>query len=480
MLVPVNSSAYLRPPDPGAPLERLSALCDAGSLRPLAPLRTDSPSSVLAASGRVAGRPVVCYSQDPGHAGGSVGTAEAETVVRALRLAGRRRVPLISFLASAGARLQEGPAALGGFGRIFSENVRLSQRIPQISVIAGTSAGGGCYSPALTDFIVMTEQSAMFLTGPRVVREALGESIDAATLGGARVHERNGVCHFTAPDDHGAATLVRELLGYLPQHAGAAAPRTAALDSPAGDPGEPVPASARQVYDVRDVVRLVVDGGQLMEVAPRWARNIVVGFARLDGMAVGVVANQPRRLGGAIDVAASQKGAHFISTCDAFGLPLVVFVDTPGFVPGLRQEAAGVIRHGAGLLSAFAAARVPRLTVVLRKAYGGAYITMNSKDLGASRAFAWPGAEIGIMGSRAAIQIIHRRELVESESPDRLAERLADEYTAQHLSAARAVELGLIDAVVEPAQTRARLVAALAECAVRRSGPVLRAANAEP
>ncbi|HEX8122685.1 MAG TPA: carboxyl transferase domain-containing protein [Solirubrobacteraceae bacterium] len=447
------------------PLERLRMLCDPGTVRPLG----GDGGGVLAAAGRVAGRAIVCYAQDPGHAGGSVGIAEADAVVRAQREAGRERVPLVAFLASAGARLQEGTAALGGFGRIFSQNVRLAGRVPQISVITGTSAGGGCYSPALTDFIVMTRPSAMFLTGPRVVREALGEEVEAAALGGVRVHERNGVCQFAADDDPAAAALVRDLLAHLPQRAGQAPPRTEPV-APADATPFALPANGRHVYDVRSTLGRLVDAGRFLEVSPRWARNIVVGFARIEGEPVGVVANQPRHLGGAIDAEASQKGARFVHTCNAFGVPLVVLVDTPGFLPGRRQEAAGIIRHGAALLSAFAGATVPRLTVVLRKAYGGAYITMNSKDLGADRAFAWRGAEIGIMSPRAAVQIIHRRELA-----GRPADELAEAYRARHLSAERALEMGAIDEVIEPAQTRERIATALADAerpAARRTAAV--------
>jgi acetyl-CoA carboxylase carboxyltransferase component len=441
------------------PLARLGALCDPGSLRRLEASPSRRPVGVVAGTGRVGGAPVVCYAQDSRLAGGSVGTAEADTVVRALQLARHARVPLVAFLESAGARLQEGAAALGGFGRIFYENVSLSGRAPQISVITGTSAGGGCYSPALTDFIVMTRPAAMFLTGPKVVRDAVGEDVTAEALGGPEVHERNGVCHFVAPDDGGAITVVRELLGYLDRRGAPVARRPPVEAASVPDPGRHVPDSARQVYDVRDVVADIVDDGRLLEVAPRWARNIVVGFARLDGQPVGVIANQPRYLGGVLDVSASEKGARFVATCDKLRVPLIVLVDTPGFMPGTSQESAGVIRHGAQLVRAFAAATVPRLTVVLRKAYGGAYITMNAKDLGAQLAVAWTGAEIGIMGSRAAIRIIHRRRL--ESAPETLADQLAADYAADNIVADRALELGLIDAVIHPVETRGRLTLAL-------------------
>jgi acetyl-CoA carboxylase carboxyltransferase component len=449
------------------PADRLAALYDRGSLQPLRLAPTAAPIAALAGVGRVNGRPVVAYAQDSRLAGGSVGTSEGDVVVGALRYARHHGFPVVGFLESAGARLGEGAAALGAFGRIFFENVALRGRAPQISVITGPSAGGGCYSPALTDFIVMTQASAMFLTGPRVVRDAVGEEITADALGGPRVHERSGVCHFVAEDDAEAVAVVHELLGYLDVRANPTVP-----PGVRGDPGRHVPAAARQVYDVREVIRDLLDGGRLLEVAPRWARNMVVGYGRLDGRAVGVVANQPRYLGGVVDIGASEKGARFVARCNRFGTPLLVLVDTPGFMPGSSQESAGIIRHGAELVGAFAEATVPRLTVVLRKAYGGAYITMNSKDLGADLALAWSGAEIGIMGARAAVGIVHRRELERDPAPETLAENLAARYAAQHITAERALELGLLDGVIAPAETRGRLADALASAPAlaRRAG----------
>jgi acetyl-CoA carboxylase carboxyltransferase component len=441
------------------PQERLEWLCDPGSLEHLG--AASGPVGAVAGRGRVCGRRIVCYAQDSSIAGGSVGTTEADVAVRALRHSRQAQVPFVAFLESAGARLQEGAAALGGFGRIFSENVALSGHVPQISVITGTSAGGGCYSPALTDFVVMTEEASMFLTGPRVVREALGEDVTASALGGVRVHERNGVCHFVAPGDREAIALTQELLGYLPQSAADPPPDGRPEPAPGGDPSAAVPQRARGFYDVRSVIRSLVDGGHFLEVSQRWARNIVVGFARLEGRPIGIVANQPRRLGGIIDVDASQKAAKFVRTCDDFRLPLLVLVDTPGFMPGKRQEADGVIRHGAELVRAFAAATSPRVTVILRKAFGGGYITMNSKDLGADASFAWPNAEIGIMSPKAAVGIIHRRRLREAASREREATWLAERYARAHLSPHSALRLGLLDAVIEPADTRSRVVTPL-------------------
>jgi acetyl-CoA carboxylase carboxyltransferase component len=438
----------------------LEWLCDPRSLELLEPSPAESgvQVGVRAATGRVAGRPIVCYAQDAAIAGGSVGVAEAEVIVGALRRSRELGVPLVGFLESAGARLQEGAAALAGFGRIFYENVALSGRSPQISVITGISAGGGCYSPALTDFVVMTEQASMFLTGPRIVKLALGEEVSAAALGGTDVHSRNGVCHLVAPDDHAAVDLLRELLGYLPQSASDSPPAAPAVEPVSEDPAAVLPLASRSYYDVREVIRRLVDGGRFREVSERWARNIVIGFARLEGRPVAVVANQARHRGGIIDVAASQKGSRFVRTCSAFRVPLLVLVDTPGFMPGTRQEAAGVIGHGAELVRAFAAAGSPRVTVILRKAFGGAFITMNSKDLGADASYCWPNAEIGIMSSHAAVEIIHHQRLAAAgHQRDQLARRYAEES----LTPEAAVRSGAIDAVIEPSETRDRVIRAL-------------------
>jgi acetyl-CoA carboxylase carboxyltransferase component len=447
-----------------APLERLEALCDLGSLE-LVRTRIASRSArsapgdgVVAGAGMVGGRPVYCYAQDQGFAGGSLGTAQAETIVRLLELAGRASAPVVGFIASGGARIDEGAGALAGYGAIFRQHVALSGQVPQISVITGTSAGGGAYSPALTDFVVMTEGSRLFLTGPGVVEEVMGESVTMDELGGPRVHSRNGVCDLVAEDDHAAAELVRDLLGHLPQSS-AQPPDPAIPEEPfGGDPGAVVPADPRKVYDVRAVIRAISDESSILELSPRWARNMVTALTRLNGHPVGVVANQPHHLGGAIDSAASEKAAGFIRRCDAFGLPLVVLVDTPGFLPGTKQEGLGVIRHGAGLLHAFSAARVPKVTVVLRKAYGGGFITMNSRELGADLVLAWPGAEIGVLGARQAVGIVHRRAIEASSDPSAEHDRLAAEYAEQHLTADVAARAGDVDEVIEPGETRQRLI----------------------
>jgi len=452
-----------------SPLERLQVLCDAGSLQLIRGEvrsrrmgeRTSAGDGVIGATGCVDGRPIACYAQDPSYVGGSLGEVHAETICRVLRTAGRARIPVVGFIESAGARLQEGVAALAGYGRIFNENVALSGQVPQISVICGASAGGGSYSPALTDFVVMTKQASMFLTGPGVVKEVMGEDIDATALGGPKVHDRNGVCQLTADGDQDAAWLVRELLHYLPQHAYEVARPEPSHDPFDGLSDDAVPDATRRIYDVRDVVRTLVDGGRLLEISPRWARNVLTAFARLDGRSVGVVANQPKHLGGVLDADAATKAARFVRTCDLYGIPLVVLVDTPGFLPGRAQEKFGVIRHGAKLVHAFAAATVPRITVVLRKAYGGALIAMNSRELGADLVLAWPHAQLGVMGGKQAVGLVHRRAIAAAEDPDEARERLASEYERDYLTAAAAAREGIIDEIVPPSSTRQRLASAL-------------------
>ncbi len=459
-----------RPRERLAPDERLEVLCDPGSLQLLRTrvrsrrmaARARDGDGVLAATGRIDGRPVAAFAQDATFAGGSLGEEHANTVVELLRLAERSRVPVIGCMESAGARMQEGLAALGGYGRIFRQHVALSGRVPQISVICGASAGGGSYAPALTDFVVMTEQASMFLTGPGVVAKVTGEEVDAAALGGPRVHERNGVCQLVAPSDLDALLLTRELLDYLPQHAGERPPESPAVAAPPEEPDLTVPLQERKVYDVRDVARAIVDGGRLLELSPRYARNIVCAFARIEGRSVGIVANQPRHLGGVLDSAASQKAARFVRTCNVFGLPLLVLVDTPGFLPGAKQERGGVIRHGAKLVHAFAECTVPRITVVLRKGFGGAVIAMNSKQLGADFVFAWPHAQLGVMGPTQAVEIINRREIAAAEDPAAAHNALAEGYAREHLRTDAAAAEGFVDEIIEPGQTRAFVAGALA------------------
>ena len=455
-----------RPPALDA-LGRLEALCDPGSLELVRTgVRSDAigdraepGDGVLAGAGRVGGRTVFAYAQDSGFLGGSLGEAHADSIVRVLDLAARSGSPVVGFVESGGARLQEGHAALGGYGRIFRRTVELSHQVPQISVIAGVSAGGGAYSPALTDFVVMADEGRMFLTGPKVVRAALGEEVTMEQLGGPRVQERSGVAQLTTAGMDDAIDAARSLLGFLPQRVGLPAPVTA--PAPAlGDPASVVPPESRRVYDVRDLVSRFADEDSLLELSARWAPNMVTGLCRVEGRPLGLIANQPRRLGGVIDAAGAEKAAGFIERCERFGLPLLVVVDTPGFMPGSRQERAGVIRHGAGLLRAFASASVPKLTLIVRKAFGGAAITMNSRDLGADLVFAWPGAEVGIMAASEAVAITERRRLEDAGAWER--ERAAQEYAERHLNADAAAAGGFVDEVIEPEQTRDRLSWALA------------------
>ncbi len=454
-----------RPDERLSPLERLEVLADPGSLQLLRTQvrsrrmgeRARAGDGVLGAHARVDGRQVYCYSQDGSFAGGSLGEAHAETIVEVLRLAGRARVPVLGFVESAGARMQEGLAALSGYGSIFREHVRLSGLVPQISIVCGPAAGGSSYGPALNDFVIMTGGASMFLTGPAVVAEVTGEDVDMASLGGSRVHERNGVCHFTAPTEVDGALMARDLLDYMPQHAGQPPQLWPSVPAPEVAPDRVVPANAREVYDVRHVASALVDGGRLMEVSPRWSRNVVCALARLEGRAIGIVANQPRHLGGVLDASSSQKAARFVRMCNSFGLPLLVLVDTPGFLPGSRQESDGVIRHGAKLVHAFAEASVPSVTVVLRKAFGGAFIAMNSKALGADYVFAWPDVQMGVMGAEQAVGILNRREIAAADDPAAHKRRLAGGYSSEHLGVEPASADGFVDEVIAPSSTRERV-----------------------
>jgi acetyl-CoA carboxylase carboxyltransferase component len=432
---------------------RLELLFDPGTFRPV---RTAVGDGVLTGSGRVHGRVVCAWAQDGSFKGGSLGALGGETIVTTIRRADGLGVPVVGFPHSGGARLQEGAAALHAYSAIF--RAQSTATVPQISVIGGPCAGGAAYSPALGDLTVMAGDGArMFLTGPAVVAKVTREAVTAEELGGPKVHGRNGVAHLVADGDVHAAEMVRTALAHLPSKAGGPLPLHPPRDPAPGDPADVLPERERSVYDVRDVAARLVDGGALLELAPRWARNLVVGLARIDGQPVGVIANQPKHLGGCLDAEASQKGAWFVNLCDRYQLPLVVLVDTPGFLPGVGQEQQGVIRHGASLLRAFASATTMRLTVTLRQAYGGAHIVMNSRDLGADLTFAWPAAKIGVMGAKQAVEIMHRRDIAAGADP----EALADAYAEEHLPVGAAAGGGFIDEVIEPAETRDRLAFAL-------------------
>jgi acetyl-CoA carboxylase carboxyltransferase component len=419
-------------------------------------VRTAVGDGVLAGSGRVGGRVVCAWAQDGSHRGGSLGVRGGETIQRTIERADALGVPVVGFPHSAGARLQEGVAALTAYAGIF--RAQSLAQVPQISVVGGPCAGGAAYSPALGDLTVMAGDGAlMFLTGPGVVEQVTRERVTATQLGGPGVQGRNGVAHLVAEHDVHGADLVRAALAHLPSRAGGPLALHPPQDPAPGDPAGALPERERAVYDVREVAARIVDGGDLLELAPAWARNIVVGLARIDGAPVGVIANQPRHLGGTLDADASQKGAWFVELCDRFGVPLVVLVDTPGFLPGTGQERAGVIRHGAALLRAFARATTPRVTVTLRQAYGGAHIVMNSRDLGADLTLAWPDAKIGVMGPRQAVELVHRREIAAGSDP----QALADAYAAEQLPVREAAARGFVDEVVAPAQTRDRIAFAL-------------------
>jgi acetyl-CoA carboxylase carboxyltransferase component len=434
-------------------LARLQALVDADTFQPW---RSAVGDGVIAGLARVDGRPVCVWTQDVSHRGGSLGVAGGETITRTIRRASRAGVPVVGLPHSGGARLQEGVAALSAYGAIFREQALA--RVPQITLIGGACAGGAAYSPALGDFVVMIcPHARLFLTGPKVIEQVTRERISAEDLGGPRVHAANGVAHLAAEDDCSAAELLRELLGYLPSTLGRSPPRVSAVASPAGSPADHLPAGTRRVYDVRNVIAALIDGGQHLELAARWARNMVTTLARLDGRPVGVIANQPRHLGGTIDSAAAEKGTWFVKLCDRLALPLVVLVDTPGFLPGANQERAGVIRHGAALLRAFARATTPRLTVTLRQAYGGAHIVMNSRDLGADLTLAWPLAQIGVMGARQAVAISERRAIAAGSDIGELAEL----YASTRLGVDAAAAAGFVDEIVSPPKTRERLIRAL-------------------
>ena len=467
--------------------ERLEELFDGGRFTELDPFVTHRVDTfglaerripgdgVVTGFGEVDGRPVCAFAQDATVFGGALGEAHALKIVKVMETARKAGVPIVGLNDSGGARIQEGVLSLGGYGEVFYRNVLLSGVVPQLSLVLGPCAGGAVYSPALTDFVIMAQGTGqMFITGPDVVRAVTGEEVTMEALGGAAAHaERSGVSHFTTGSDREAIDLARHLLSYLPLNnledppvAAAAAPSDAA----ARELSAIVPEEANSPYDVHAVLERVVDVGSLLEVQAAWAPNVVVGFARLDGRPVGVVANNPASLAGTLDINASTKAARFVRFCDAFNLPLLTFVDVPGFLPGTAQEHGGIIRHGAKLLFAYAEASVPMLTVILRKAYGGAYDVMCSKHLGGDLNFAWPTAEIAVMGAEGAVNILFRRELegAPAEERESVRARLTGEYRQEFLSPYLAAERGYVDDVIDPVETRARLVAGLRVLAAKR------------
>ncbi|MGQ0568146.1 MAG: acyl-CoA carboxylase subunit beta [Armatimonadota bacterium] len=459
--------------------ERLDLLLDPGSFVELDPFvvprsrdfgldRVDAPADgVVTGHGTIDGRPVHVFSQDFTVLGGSLGEGHAEKICKVMDLAVRTGTPIVGLNDSGGARIQEGVVSLGGYADIFLRNTLASGVVPQISAIMGPCAGGAVYSPAITDFTIMVRGTAyMFVTGPQVLKAVTREDVSLEELGGADVHAaRSGVAHFVVADDEECLALVRRLLGFLPSNNLDDPPRRPSTDDPArADPAldDLVPDDPARPYDMHDVIRRIVDDGDFVEVHAAFARNLIVGFARLHGRPLGVVGLQPAVLAGVLDIDASVKGARFVRFCDAFNIPLVTFVDVPGFLPGLAQEHGGIIRHGAKLLYAYCEATVPKLTVITRKAYGGAYDVMSSKHIRGDLNLAWPTAEIAVMGPEGAIDIIFRKELAAAADPEGRRRELVAEYRAQFATPYIAASRGYVDDVIAPRETRRRLIAALA------------------
>ena len=445
------------------PMARLEALFDSASVRLLLPADT---SGVLAAEGVIDGMPAVAFASDPRVQGGAIGSAGCAVIVTAYDRALEIGAPILGLWHSGGARLREGVESLHAVGLIFAAMTRASGKVPQISVVLGAAAGGAAYGPALTDLVILSDQGRIFVTGPDVVRSVTGEDVDMERLGGPEPHSRrSGVVHVVTATDLEALSTARELALLLGSQHGddedTGSPSLADADLAAL-----LPESPKRAYDVHPLISGVLDSPGV-ELHPRWAPNVVTMLGRLDGRTVGVIANNPLRLGGCLDATSAEKAARFVRMCDALGVPLVVLVDVPGYLPGVGQEWDGVVRRGAKLLHAFAEASVPRVTLVTRKAYGGAYIAMNSRSLGATRVFAWPGAELAVMGAVAAVRILHRRALAAAPAEQRheLEAELAAEHEREAGGLVRAQELGVIDEVIEPAKTRRALAEAIAAAA---------------
>jgi propionyl-CoA carboxylase beta chain len=469
--------------------ERIEKLLDPGSFQELDTfvrhrtydfdMQKNRPwgDAVVTGHGTIDGRRVCVFSQDFTVVGGSLGEVMAEKMCKVMDLAAKIGCPVIGINDSGGARIQEGVVSLGGYGDVFLRNVRSSGVIPQISLIMGPCAGGAVYSPAITDFVFMVkETSHMFITGPDVIKTVTGEEPTFEELGGAMTHNsKSGVAHFASEDEDACLEDARYLFSFLPSNNLERPPRVHPTDDPERmDPelDTVVPDSPNKPYDMRDVIRLVVDDGEFLEVHEHFATNIVCGLARLDGQPVGIVGNQPCSLAGVLDIAASEKAARFVRTCDAFNIPLVTLCDVPGFLPGTAQEWGGIIRHGAKLLYAFAEATVPKITVITRKAYGGAYDVMASKHLGADFNFAWPQAEVAVMGPEGAVNIIYRRDIASSPTPDERRQKLMDDYKARFANPYAAAERGYIDDVIVPHETRPKLIDALRTLQTKREpGP---------
>jgi propionyl-CoA carboxylase beta chain len=488
-LSPANQRAVDRQHDLGklTARERVELLLDKGSFQELDLFvrhratgfgiedRRPLGDAVVTGWGTIDGRTVFIFAEDFTAFGGSLGEVVADKITKVMDLAMDTGAPLIGIKDSGGARIQEGVVSLDGYGRIFERNVRASGVIPQISVIMGPCAGGAVYSPAITDFVYqVNETSHLFITGPDVIKAVTGEEVTFEELGGAHAHaSMSGVTHFVANTGKEALEEVRYLLSYLPSNNMEVPPYFTPMDR-ADRMDEQltalIPDSPNQPYDMVDLVEHVVDDGDFYQVHEHYAQNIVVGLARLDGYTVGIVGNQPSALAGTLDIDASVKAARFIRFCDAFNIPLISFVDVPGFLPGVDQEHNGIIRHGAKLLYAYAEATVPKLTVITRKAYGGAYVVMNSRALRADVVFAWPTAEIAVMGARGAVNVIHRRDIAAAAEPEERREELIGEYEERFNNPYLAAERGYVDEVIQPRETRPRLIRALEMLRTKREG----------
>lgn len=428
---------------------------------------------VVTGYGTVAGRPVCAYSQDFTSRAGSLGEMHAKKIWKVMDLAARLGVPIVGLNDSGGARIQEGIDALAGYGGIFFRNACSSGVIPQISAIMGPTAGGAVYSPAMTDWVFMVEKTSyMFITGPEVIKTVSGEEIDFESLGGAHVHNsRSGVAHFACESDAHAIEMIKELLSYLPSNNMEDPPPGATEDDPhRTDPAldSIIPDGERQSYDMRDVIASLVDNGTIFEPHSLYAKNIIVCYARMNGRTVGIIANQPKFLAGSLDVDASDKATRFIRFCDAFNIPLLTIVDVPGYLPGTDQEWAGIIRHGAKLLWCYSEATVPKITLITRKAYGGAYLAMCSKELGADMVFAWPTAEIAVMGAEGAAKVIHRRDISEATDPAAKTQEKIGEYRELFYNPYVAAARGLVDEVIVPSDSRLKIIAALEMLSTKR------------
>ncbi|MCM2273424.1 MAG: acyl-CoA carboxylase subunit beta [Candidatus Didemnitutus sp.] len=428
---------------------------------------------VVTGVGYVGGRPVAAFSQDFTVCGGSLGRIHSKKICDLMDYAMKAGIPILGINDSGGARIQEGDDSLSGYGQVFFRNVQASGLVPQISIIAGPCAGGAAYSPALTDFVIMTKTNAqMFICGPDVIKAATGQTVTMDEVGSAAVHATvNGNIHFVADSDSHALELARKLLSFLPtNNAGDPMHRAVPTLDLSPDPvlNDLVPADPKAPLDVLGVIRRIVDGADFFEVQKDWAKNIVVGFGRIQGIVCGIVANQPAVKAGTLDIDSSDKAARFIRTCNVYSIPIVTLVDVPGFMPGLAQERGGIIRHGAKMLFAYAAATVPKLTLIMRKAYGGAYLAMCSADMGADVVYAWPTAEIAVMGAEGAVKVLFKREIAAAEDPKKKEAELSAEYRDKFASPFEAARKGFITDVIEPAQTRATLAMALRNTLTKR------------